>query len=326
METYCFIGSDKNAGKTTAFNFIYDDLCRQIYPPVLCVTGIGINGESIDNFDGSAKPPIRLWSGSYFLTHIRHLQDHSGKYQTLQNFGEPHFHGQYVFGQCLADFATLLEGPNSRQELLLAKAVIVKVIDDGILLLDGSIDRQFLADPAISDMFYFAILFSGSKVQQQRAAAMLYALQLPPGPAEVCDLVRRLKSSTTKSLLLSPDGQVHYHSTEMPFSDRGLRMACEALGKKPVWLYLGGALTRSLADFLGPLANIALLLDNFTHYQCQSGDGCARAPFRSPLALLQPVRLKAIFIREEAPFDPGILPVAVPVINLFRREELGFRS
>lgn len=318
METYCFIGSDKNAGKTTAFNFIYDDLCRQSPRPELCVTGIGINGEAIDNFDGSAKPVIRLRSGSYFLTHIRHLTDHGGRYRTLQVFGEPRFHGQYVFGCCLTDFATLLEGPNSRQELLLAKAAIAKVVDDGILLLDGSIDRQFLADPAISDMFYFAILFSGSKVQQQRVVAMLHALQLPPGPVEICDRVRKVKSSATKSLLLAADGEVRYHSTEMPFSDSGLRMACGALGIEPAWLYLGGALTRSLADFLGPLANIAVLLDNFTLYQCQSGDGSARALYRSPLSLLQPLRVKAIFIREEAPFDPRLLPADVPVINLYR--------
>ncbi len=320
MQTYCFIGSDKNAGKTTALNFIYNDLWRQSPRPEMCLTGIGINGEAIDNFDGSVKPEICLRSGSYFLTHVRHLQGHSDNYRTLQVLSEPVFHGRYVFGHCLVDFATLLEGPNSRRELLLAKAAIAKVMADGILLLDGSIDRQFLADPAISDMFYFAILFSGSKVQQQRVAAMLHALQLPPGPVEICDRVRRAKSPVTKSLLLTSGGEVRYHGTAMPFSDQGLRKACQALGIEPAWLYLGGALTRSLADFLGPLANIALLLDNFTLYQCQSGDGSARTPCRSPLALLQPVGLKAIFIREEVPFDAGVLPADVPIINLYRRE------
>ena len=86
METYCFIGSDKNAGKTTALNFIYDSLCRKDCPPPLCLTGIGINGERVDNFDGSAKPEVRLRVGSHFLTHARHLEDHNGQYRTLQEW------------------------------------------------------------------------------------------------------------------------------------------------------------------------------------------------------------------------------------------------
>ncbi len=319
MQTYCFIGSDKNAGKTTAFNYVYADLYRHNQSAKLCVTGIGINGETIDNFDGSVKPEIHLRSGSYFLTHVRHLDNQSGNYQSLQVFAEPLFHEQYLFGRCLADFTSLLEGPNSRQELLLAKEAIAKVIEDGILLLDGSIDRQFLADPLISDMLYFAILFSHSKVQQQRLVAMLHALQLPPGPLEVCSQVRRITTPDTRSLLLGPEGKVLYAGREMPFADQGLRDSCQALGRNPAWLYLAGALTRSLADFLGPLSNISLLLDNFTLYQCQSGEGSARASFRPQLALLHPVRLKAIFIREEAFLDPALLPKGVPVFNLTKK-------
>jgi len=321
METYCFIGSDKNAGKTTALNFIYDSLCRQDCPPVLCLTGIGINGERVDNFDGSAKPEIRLRAGSHFLTHARQLEDHNGQYRTLQVFGEPQFHGPYVFGCCLTDFAVLLEGPNSRQELLLAKAAMATVVGDGILLLDGSIDRQFLADPAISDRLYFAVLFSDSRVQQQRAAALLRALQLPTGPEQVCRQIAGLKSPATKSLLLGPGGEVCYLGTAMPFADSDLRAACRDLGKEAGWLYLGGALTRSLADFFRPLASITLLLDNFPLYQCQAGDGRAEAPFMGTLYLLHPVHLKAIFIRAEAPFDQALLPRDVPVFSLFQRQD-----
>ena len=320
METYCFIGSDKNAGKTTALNFIYDSLCRKDCPPALCLTGIGINGETVDTFDGSAKPEVRLRAGSYFLTHARHLEGHGDRYRTLQVLGEPQFHGPYVFGCCLIDFGVLLEGPNSRQELLLAKATMAKAMGDGILLLDGSIDRQFLADPAISDMLYFAVLFTDSRVQQQRAAALLRALQLPTGPGEICRRVAGLKSPATKSLLLDPGGELCYHGTAMPFADSGLRAACRKLGKESSWLYLGGALTRSLADFFEPLSSIALLLDNFTLYQCQAGDGRAGTPFAGPLYLLHPVHLKAVFIRAEVPFDQALLPPDVPVFNLFQRQ------
>lgn len=321
MQTYCFIGSDKNGGKTTAFNYVYDRMHRGGQEPRVCVTGIGINGETSDSYDGSSKPTIRLRPGSYFLTHARHLSEFTGKYWTHAVLGRPHFHEQYVLGRCTAGFNIILEGPNSGHELLAAKEIATGLLAQGDLLIDGSLDRQFLADPAISDMFYFSILFSRRDQQRQRAELLLRALQLPPGPAEAGAVVGRLKTAATRSLLFAPDGEIFYHGEEMPFADSGLLRACESLGTASAWLYLDGALTRSLADFLAPLAGIALLLDNFTLYQAGLSQSMRPGTSRAlpVVTVLNPVRLKAIFVKEEAGFDRGLLPVDVPVINLFRQ-------
>ncbi|KJS03187.1 MAG: hypothetical protein VR65_02915 [Desulfobulbaceae bacterium BRH_c16a] len=314
MQTYCFIGSDKNAGKTTAFNFIYEKMHKEQERPEVCVTGTGINGEATDNFDGRAKPTIRLQAGSLFLTHSRHLSRHTGKYSTLQTFAEPSFRGHYVLGRCLVGFPVVLEGPNTGSEFVVIKeALAKKLMPDGTLLIDGSIDRQFLADPTISDMFYFSLLFSG------RAPQLLGALRLPTGPEHIAGIVQRLKTAATKSLLFGGDGRLHYRGEQTPFSDGQLQRACESLGKEPAWLYLNGAFSRSLADFLAPYGNIDLLLDNFTLCLSRADSPAGRKLFRPRLSLLHPARIKAVFVKQEAPFDPGLLPEKVPVINLFRQ-------
>ena len=49
METLAFIGSDKNAGKTTVFNFVYQKM--HAADTMVCLTSIGINGEPVDTYE-----------------------------------------------------------------------------------------------------------------------------------------------------------------------------------------------------------------------------------------------------------------------------------
>ena len=302
MQTCCFIGSDKNAGKTTAFNYIYGKMEKESEAAAVCVTGVGINGEVTDTFDGQAKPTIRLHRGCLFLTHVRHLGRHTGKYTTLRTFSQPVFRGHYVLGCCLTGFPIVLEGPNTGTEVLTLKGAVKDLLPEhGVLLIDGR-------DP-----------------QVERAMTLLAALRLPQGPKGICEIVARLKTGATRSLLFGRDGTLHYHGEQTPFSDEQLLRACESLSSQTAWLYLDGALSRTLADFLSPYANIDLLLDNFTLCQNRVAGAAGRTRGLSRIALLHPVRLGAVFVKQEPGFaqfaglDKGLLPENVPVINLYRQ-------
>ncbi len=69
MKTLTFIGSDKNAGKTTAFNFVYKKLqnahCQSAR---ICMTSTGISGEAEDKFTGRNKPFVDIFKNTYFIT------------------------------------------------------------------------------------------------------------------------------------------------------------------------------------------------------------------------------------------------------------------
>ena len=323
METRCFIGSDKNSGKTTAFTYVYEKMHRQGKSPQICVTGIGINGEDVDEYGGGKKPTIRLLKGSYFITRGPHLHHHTGKYETIMFFDGLPFDRSYVMGRCLADFPLVLEGPNSGGDLLLLKEKITKILPEGsVLLIDGSLDRQFLASPLISDMFYFSVLFSKRAPQMEKTRGFLRSLQISTCSPETGKRIMAMRGDWTKSLLLNCDGGLSYHGTEIPYCDDGLHLACKKMDNGAC-LYLNGALTRSLYDFLAPFKGLELVLDNFTLYQMISTSSSRVSRFLPNVSLLHPLHIKEVFVKQEVDFDSNLLPDGVPVRNIFRTVENG---
>ncbi len=320
MKTYCFIGTDKNAGKTTALKFIYQNMCIESSPSSICLTSIGINGEESDQYDGRGKPPIRLIKDSYFITQGDHLKSHTGKYATLRIFSNPEYSGNYIFGKCLCSFPVILEGPNIGHEVAAMKKSIQDFHDVATLLIDGSVDRQFLAHPAISDMFYFAMLISERKQQQVKARDFLYSLSIPQCEEWMRVWIQREKKDTTRSLLFNENGKLVYHGKTMPFCDRKLQKKCVEMIDTPGVLYLRGALTHSLQEMLSSYNYFSIVLDNFTLYLNVSTQPGKRKRFEPGLYLLYPVNVKTLFIKQESDFDRALLPENVPVINLFRRE------
>lgn len=317
MKTYCFIGTDKNAGKTTAFNAVVAERVRK--GQTLLLTSIGINGETSDEFDGGVKPGIRVMPGTLFVTAGRRLGAHTGKYDTLATFVPPRFARPLVLGRCTLAFDILLEGPNTGTELALLKRELHGLVPpETLLLIDGSIDRQFLAHPELCDAFYFSVLFSKREPQRRKAEGFLAALAFKGCDPAVADAIGAAKEEATRALLFDGAMNVVHHGRVMPFSDKTLHKALGSLGNKTGLLYLNGALTLSLAEYLAPLSGLALVLDNMTLYQNVSPGPSKALCFRPEIRLLHTVKVKMIFIREEAPFDRRLLPANTPVHNLFR--------
>lgn len=321
MKTYSFIGSDKNAGKTTAFNYVYSNL----YPAAarthqdICLSSIGINGERRDSYEYKNKPRIILRPGTWFLTNGDHLRAHTGKYAAHLHLGPPDYKKDYIFACSLLSFPIILEGPNTGKEITAAKKEISSILaDDSIFLIDGSIDRQFLARPEISDAIYFSVLCSRRKEQQQKTAGFLNAITLPPCSDHHRRIIDQYSANSPRWLLLDEKCHEIGQGTTLVSRDPALRKLCLKQKDRKTMLYLNGALTRSLSSFLAPFKNLEIILDNFTLYLNIHTEDPGKKLFRPEITLYHPVRIKKIFVREESPFDPGLLPANCPVINIFR--------
>ncbi len=321
MRTLSFIGSDKNAGKTTILNFVYRKLRENSKGKTpICLASIGINGEEIDFYENQQKPTFFLSKGSYFITAGEHLHELTGKYEILDNFTRPDFKKVYVLGECLLDFQIILEGPNNKQEILHMKKKVEGLLPNSDLLIDGSIDRQFLAHPAVSDAFYFAVLLSTRKEQLQKAKDLLFALFL-----HVCSqkqknlLIDRLEEDT-RSFLFGENNELFYHGKTIPFLDTKLQRLCLKYKNRKCTLYLNGALSKSLCSLLAPLKNLTIILDNFTLYQNISLHDTHGKAFRPTLLILNPVKVKRIFLKQETSRYTLPVPENIPVHNLFRED------
>lgn len=318
MKTLSFIGSDKNAGKTTVLNFVFRRLSEDPGQDVpVCLTSIGINGEEVDSYEGHPKPSIFLYKGSYFVTAGEHLKELTGKYEICFSFSD--FNKLYIFGKCLSDFQVVLEGPNNKQELLRLKKVVADILPDSCLLIDGSIDRQFLAHPDISDGFYFALLISDRKEQVQKAGDLLYSLSFPVCSRNHRQFLAKTGNQDTKSILYDEKNQVLHHGSEIPSFDEDLKNASMKYKNTNTFLYLNGAFSKSLFTFFAPFKNLTIILDNFTLYQNISVRENLGPRFSPEIFLLHSVKVNKIFLKQDTGKTafPG-LPKNIPVINLFR--------
>ena len=321
VTTLSFIGSDKNAGKTTVLNFVYRRLKENTKGKnYICLASIGINGEDTDSYENKEKPMISLYKGSYFITAAEYLQDLTGKYRIVRNFTSPYFNKVYVLGECLFDFHIILEGPNNKVEILRMKKEMEKLLPNSYLLIDGSIDRQFIAHPAVSDAFYFAVLLSPRKEQSQKARDLLFSLSLHVCSQRQKHLLQDWLEEDTKSVLFGEGDEVLYHGKEIPFVDKKLHGMCLKYKNRKCLLYLNGALSKSLYALLAPLKNVTIILNNFTLYQNISVYEFQDRVFWPKIFLFHPVKVRRIFLKQETEHHPVMTPKNIPVYNLFRED------
>lgn len=317
MKTISFVGSDKNAGKTTALNFIY----QKLRTGVVYLTSVGINGEKIDSYEGDKKPEIIIFPETYFITEASRLSDANGKYEIIHIFPMPAFKKNFIFGKGLVTFSVILEGPNEKCELIKIKKKLCDFNSAGHLLIDGSVDRQFLAHPEISDSFCFALLVSSRKEQLQKANDLLFPLSMPDCSAKHKKIIDLKISENHKSILAKSDGEILYLSNKIPFLDNQLKKKCLEFQNEKCLLYLDGALVKSLFTFLSPFKKLEIVLNNFTLYQninlYMQKNTTTHNP---PISLYHPVTVDGIFIKEEAEKTDLSIPAGIPIHNLFRED------
>lgn len=300
MKTIAFIGSDKNAGKTTALNHVYAEMVQHgndDHP--LCVSSIGINGEDVDFFTGLDKPAIHLKQGSYFITTAAHLDKHQGRFSDLRHFSGSKYSNDYVLGRCERNMHLIIEGPNSRNEILALKHGLAQLLPDATLLIDGSIDRCFLASPEISDAFYFSLYLSAHPEQLVKAHDLLFPLSLPSCSKQQARLIARHRRADTKALYFGESDELLYHGTRIPFLDDALKACCREHAQQHGLLYLNGALSRSLYRFLAPFDRLALVLDNFFLYQNIYPDQDSATTFAPRMSLYHAPHVLGIFLRRD---------------------------
>ncbi len=315
MITRAIIGSDKNAGKTTVLNFIY----QQCLEKRICLTSIGINGEAQDNFHGHVKPEITIYKGDYFVTAKRWLENHLAKYRIEKIFDLGG--SEFVFARALIDFEIVLEGPNTSEGIITLKNQVRSHLVDGVLLIDGSIDRQFLGQPWICDEFYFALYLPKNKMGRERALQLLNPMKFTMCDEKSRELIKKNNIQGTKSLLISADNNsIAYTGSDIPSLDKILVKNIQTLKGKKL-LYINGALTGRLYDSLSKANGLEVILDNFTQYQNTKTTDYKWGKGNLKISLYHKMNIKRIFLKcqgDENISESNSNNCDIIVNNLFR--------
>ncbi len=306
-EIHAFIGSDKNAGKTTALLYEYQKFRLQGKQIVL--TGIGINGESIDAYDGHSKPTILAHTNTYVITNPESANLLGPLIEIVKHLLPPRYSRPLVLIKMLAPAEILIQGPNEKWEFQHLKEDVNSILPHSLILLDGSIDRQFLGHSDICDYLYYC-LYSSHRIPQRNKAKSqmrslllpLYNRSLPPIPkgSNWCgwDVKNQLLGFSDNPAFLDPDLQILLSQRPSPLH----------------LLWLGGALTSKLAERLCAIPKLNVILEDHTLWQNVS-TGKVKIP--QHIWLRQKPALKKIYLREEIAWD-DVLPSGCQIQNLYR--------
>lgn len=157
QETGFFIaGNRKNAGKTTALNY----LCSRIQnKKTAMLFTIGWDGEQSDLIFGNRKPLIPVKEGTCFLTADPAISGAGIPLKILCTMPFTSSAGRYYFVQALDSGNIELIGPESNEQVHYAVKIGREMIN-GVFIIDGALDRvSHLSSLAGS----FAFVFSPSE-------------------------------------------------------------------------------------------------------------------------------------------------------------------
>lgn len=146
-DSLAVVGLEKNCGKTECLNYILRRLPEE--GRRICVTSIGIDGESVDQVTGTAKPEIVLREGFYFSTSETHYRERSLLSEIRAISDETTSLGRVVTGKVIRSGSVILSGPASSSSLKRWMGEM-KLLGMDLTVIDGALSRLSSASPAVS--------------------------------------------------------------------------------------------------------------------------------------------------------------------------------
>ena len=133
------LGTAKNTGKTTTFNFLLE--WSNLKSIRVGLTSIGYDGEDIDNITGLPKPRILIQKGNTIATAEQFLFSIKDKIETIEKTAVHTALGQIAIGKAKKEGLVVLAGPNKGNDL---QAIIQKLkqYKIQIILIDGALNRM----------------------------------------------------------------------------------------------------------------------------------------------------------------------------------------
>lgn len=190
-------GMCKNAGKTTVLNFLISSLPDNL---IFGLTSVGNDGETLDLVTGTQKPRIFVKKGTLVATADKLLNHCSTSREILYKGGFSTPLGQIVIFRAKTDGYIRLAGPSIGEQVKKIKDILFDLGAEKVII-DGALDRRFLASSDISDS---AILATGASydkdittvISDTLATAKILMLEKLPYNITATDTVQAFRQGT----------------------------------------------------------------------------------------------------------------------------------
>ena len=181
------IGTAKNTGKTTTLIALIQEAQKRHIP--LAVTGIGYDGEAIDNLTLLPKPRLDVFPGILLATAEECVNQATARFKILEKTEEETSLGKVQIVETISPGRVLLVGPNKTDALDRVLARLEKRVS--LVLIDGALGR--MVPICVADTVIFATGASRSTniahlAQEMRAIQGIFSLEGFPKTEPVSEM------------------------------------------------------------------------------------------------------------------------------------------
>ena len=313
-KTISFVGMSKNAGKTTALNFLIEEAMDEGL--IIGVTSTGRDGETQDVVTGTEKPKVYLDRGTIVAVPQQLFSLSEASLEVVKRTNYSTAIGSLLICRVMEAGYVQIAGPviNAEQKLLCEDML---KLGCEMILIDGAIDRKSIASPDTSEAI---ILASGAvlsrkldKVVEETAhVANLYRLpEVEDG--ELRGLIAKNQEGEDKIMTISADGTVKRLPLATGLGTEAAREIVSNITDDVKYLYIPGAFTGGVISELGPkkLKKVQFILKDPTKIFINAMDWGIYKKRGFNVSVLKNIKIAAITVNPWAPagytFDNRLL-------------------
>lgn len=248
-KTLSIVGMSKNAGKTTAMNFLIEEAMDE--GMILGITSTGRDGETVDLVTETEKPRIYVDEGTIVSLPKQLYELSEAGMEILKITKYSTAMGQLLLCRVVESGYVQIAGPGSTME---HKLLCQEMLDLGaeIVIIDGAIDRKSIASPETSDAIILAtgavLSRSMSKVVDETAHTLeLYSLPVTDNPLLKDTLADESMSDTV--VTFSGD---KVKKLDLKTGLGASKFIDEAIDENVDYVFIPGALTDSVVADINP--------------------------------------------------------------------------
>lgn len=294
------VGMAKNAGKTVTLNHFIEEAEED--KRVLGLTSIGRDGERIDLVTQTQKPMIYVSQGTFFATAEMLFETAEVKCEVIEVTPYQTAMGRMIIGRTLSDGYLQLAGPNTNKTI---RAVSERMLELGAesILVDGALDRNTSASPAISDA---CVLSTGAVVSRemtktiQETVHKASLMRLPKTQLPDQDWMKPLN----KVHVVNQKGQVRVLEDIKTALGAGKKIA-EAITEETTHVVFPGALVnrtlKEIVESVAEIHQIELIVKDATKIFIDYRDWQLYMRQGIKITVLDPINLKMITVNPYSP-------------------------
>lgn len=296
------VGMAKNAGKTTALNYLIEEAIDE--GMVLGITSTGRDGESTDLVTGMDKPKVFLDAGMIVSVPTQLYDLAEAGLEILKMTGYSTSIGQLLLCRAAESGYVQVAGPvkNSDQ-----KKMCREMFELGaeMVLIDGAIDRRSIAAPEASDAIILstgAVLSRNLSRVVSETAHLIETYQLPClEEGELKEQILQESSGEEEAVMLYEKGQLRKLELKTGLGAGG-RLDKE-IGEDTELVYIPGAFTKSTLENIRPakLRRVTFLLKDPTRIFLDAASWQQMKKRGLTVKVLKNIQVAAVTVNPYAP-------------------------